>query len=178
MECINCTLCMDACDYMMENVGLEKKLIRYDSENGLETREPWKLNKRAKAYIVLMFAIVALLVTLIVSRSEIEATLLRVKGTSYQKIDESTYSNIFVATVMNKTNEEHEVSLKVMDDFATVEFIGGNMTLASGEKSKREFIIKMDKSHVVGTRTEVEIGIFSGEELMETETVDFFGPGF
>ena len=178
MECINCTLCMDACDYMMENVGLEKKLIRYDSEEGLRTREPWKLTKRAKAYIVLMLAIVGLLVTLIVSRSEIEATLLRVSGTSYQTVDENTYSNIFVATVMNKTNEEHNVRLKVLSDNATVEFIGGDLSLQSGAKVKREFIVKMNRSSVDGTRTKVKIGIYSGEELMETETIDFFGPGF
>jgi cytochrome c oxidase accessory protein FixG len=178
MECINCTLCMDACDYMMENVGLEKKLIRYDSEEGLRTREPWKLTKRAKAYIVLMLAIVGLLVTLIVSRSEIEAILLRVSGTSYQTVDENTYSNIFVATVMNKTNEEHNVRLKVLSDNATVEFIGGDLSLQSGAKVKREFIVKMNRSSVDGTRTKVKIGIYSGEELMETETIDFFGPGF
>jgi len=178
MECINCTLCMDACDHMMENVGLEKKLIRYDSEEGLRTREPWKLTKRAKAYIVLMLAIVGLLVTLLVSRSEIEATLLRVSGTSYQTVDEDTYSNIFVATVMNKTNEPHEVSLKVLSDNATVEFIGGDLTLESGAKIKREFIVKMNRSSVDGTRTKVKIGIYSGEELMEKETIDFFGPGF
>jgi cytochrome c oxidase accessory protein FixG len=52
LECINCTLCMDACDDMMEGVGLEKGLIRFDSESSIQTREPWKLSRRAKAYIV------------------------------------------------------------------------------------------------------------------------------
>ncbi len=31
MECIACGLCIDACDNIMEKVGLPKKLIRYDS---------------------------------------------------------------------------------------------------------------------------------------------------
>ncbi|KAF5305989.1 hypothetical protein FQR65_LT18619 [Abscondita terminalis] len=34
LECINCTACIDACDEVMDKVGLPKGLIRYASEDG------------------------------------------------------------------------------------------------------------------------------------------------
>ena len=38
LECVNCTACIDACDKMMENVGLPKGLIRYASEENIEKK--------------------------------------------------------------------------------------------------------------------------------------------
>ena len=178
LECINCTLCMDACNFMMEKVGLETDLIRYDSEEGIKTKKPWKLTTRAKAYVVLMLAIVTFLSFLIFTRSPIDATILRVKGTSYQKITEEQYSNIFIATIMNKTNEKHLVEMEVLTENATVEIIGGNFSIQPGEQVRKELIVKMDLDFIHGSKTPIEIGIMSDKELIETEKVDFFGPGF
>ncbi|MEX1001606.1 MAG: cytochrome c oxidase accessory protein CcoG [Crocinitomicaceae bacterium] len=178
LECVNCTLCIDACDYMMENVGLEKGLIRYDSEEGIRKNKPWKLSKRAKAYVVVMFAIVGLLATLILSRKEIDATILRVKGSTYMKYDENTYSNVFKGTFMNKTNKDQEVKLKVNSGNAEVVIIGGPLILKKGEIVKRELLVKMDEDQLEGSKTPFTLGIYSEGKLIEEERVDFFGPGF
>lgn len=169
---------MDACDHMMEGVGLEKGLIRYDSESSIQTREPWKLTRRAKAYIALMIAIIGLLVTLIFTRSEIDATILRVRGTTFQRIDENTLSNIFEATITNKTNQSHQISIGVTSENATVEIIGGPFELKEGEQVKRNLLIRMRATDITGPKTEVVLGIFSGERLVTEEEVSFSGPGF
>ncbi|MBD3637336.1 MAG: cytochrome c oxidase accessory protein CcoG [Crocinitomicaceae bacterium] len=178
MECINCTLCMDACDFMMENVGLEKGLIRYDSEESIRTRKPWKLTRRAKAYVALMIGIIGLLATLILTRDPIEATILRVKGSTYTQVDEDTYTNIFNASFMNKTNNDQNVRLEVLSGNASVEIIGGEFKLERGEIEKKELLVRMDIKYITGPRTPFTIGIYSGDTLIEKETVEFFGPGF
>lgn len=178
LECINCTLCIDACDKMMDGVGLEKGLIRLDSENSIKTREKWKLTKRAKAYIVLMIAIVGLLTTLIVSRTEIDATILRVRGTTFQRIDENTYSNIFETTITNKTNKSHKITLQVMSNNADAELVGGELILKEGEQIKRNMLVKMKAENVTGPKTPVVLGIFSDGELVYEEKISFSGPGF
>lgn len=178
LECINCTLCMDACDQMMDGVGLPKGLIKFDSESSIQTREPWKLTRRAKAYIILMFAIIGLLATLLLTRTEIDTTILRVRGTSYQHIDEDTYSNIYEVTITNKTNLEHDVTFKVLSGNAEAELIGGHLKLKAGEQVKRNLLIKMDDEFVTGPKTDVLIGIYSGSELIDEEEISFSGPGF
>lgn len=178
LECINCTLCIDACDKMMDGVGLEKGLIRFDSESSIQTREPWKLTRRAKAYIGLMFAIVALLSVLILTRTEIDATILRVRGTTFQYVDEDTYSNIFEATITNKTNKVHQVTVKVLSENAEVELVGGPLELKEGEQVKRNMLVKMDANKIEGTKTPVVIGIFSGDRCVTEEDIHFSGPGF
>jgi cytochrome c oxidase accessory protein FixG len=177
LECVNCTACMDACDFMMESVGLEKNLIRYDSEAGIKTGNKWNLSGRAKAYIVLMFLLLGILVTLLATRSDVEATILRERGTSYQKIN-NEYSNIFTVHLINKTSEDLPIQLMVEDDKATIEIIGGPITLKPGEQSKRKILVKMAELDLTGPKTPINVFVSSGEELIEKVKINFSGPGF
>src|SRR5690606_12468123 len=47
LECVNCTACIDACDHMMESVGLPRGLIRYDSEEGIVNKAAKKFTPRS-----------------------------------------------------------------------------------------------------------------------------------
>jgi hypothetical protein len=125
-----------------------------------------------------MFAIVALLVTLLFTRTEIDATILRASGTTFQRIDENTISNIFEATITNKTNQSHQLSLKVMSENAEVEIAGGAFELKPGEQIKRNLLVKMKASEITGPKTEVVLGIYSGDRLVTEEEISFSGPGF
>lgn len=178
LECINCTLCMDSCDFMMDKVGLEKGLIRYDSEESIQTRKKWKLTTRAKAYVMLMFAIVSLLGVLLITRSDIELNILRVRGTTYTKTSDTTVVNIFESSILNKTNKEHEIELMVMSENAEVEIIGGDILLKKGERLNRKLIVTMHTKNIQGPKTPVVVGLFSNGELIEEEKINFNGPGF
>lgn len=178
LECVNCTACMDACDFMMESVGLEKNLIRYDSEAGIKTGNKWSLSGRAKAYIVLMFLLLGILVTLLATRSDVEATILRERGTSYQHVDEGIYSNIFTTHLINKTSKDLPIQLIVEDEKATIEIIGGTINLAPGEQLKRKILVKMKAGDLTGPKTPIKISVYSGQELIEKVNLNFSGPGF
>ncbi|WOC52371.1 cytochrome c oxidase accessory protein [Bergeyella porcorum] len=45
LECVNCTACIDACDEVMEKVGLPKGLIRYATEDEIEQERPFKFTE-------------------------------------------------------------------------------------------------------------------------------------
>lgn len=179
LECVNCTLCMDACDFMMDKVGLEQGLIRYDSEKSIKTGVDFKLSGRAKAYIVLMFVILGILISLLFTRTDIEATILRVPKTSYQKIDSTHYSNLYNVTLINKTAKDMPVEFKMIEGNAEIEIIGDtNINLKTGEHIDREIMVKMDKKDLVGPQTPIVIGVYSNGELVEERKVRFSGPGY
>ena len=59
MECINCTQCIDACDAVMDKVGLPPGLIRYSSQDALE-KKPFRLFRaRTIIYPLLLIGVVA-----------------------------------------------------------------------------------------------------------------------
>ena len=53
LECIHCTACIDACDFMMEKTKKPAGLIRYDTEAGLSGGRRW-LRPRVAAYALVL----------------------------------------------------------------------------------------------------------------------------
>lgn len=79
LECINCTACIDACDHIMEGVGLEKGLIRFASEDGI-AKEKLRFTTRIAMYCVLLTVLLVGLIAGIALRSDTETTILRTPG--------------------------------------------------------------------------------------------------
>lgn len=178
LECVNCTACMDACDFMMDKVGLEQGLIRYDSEKSIKSGVDFSLSSRAKAYIVLMFVIMGLLVALLFTRNDVEATILRVPNTSYYK-ENDLYFNLYNVTLINKTSEKLPLEFKVIKGQASIELIGvKKINLLTGEQLHREIKVKMKKIDLIGPKTPITIGVYSYDELIEAVEINFSGPGF
>ena len=80
LECVNCTACIDACDHMMESVGLEKGLIRFVSEDGIKKRTKFQWTRRIKSYTILLTSMIVVLMFLLLTRKDFEVTLLRQRG--------------------------------------------------------------------------------------------------
>ncbi|STD03195.1 cytochrome c oxidase accessory protein CcoG [Chryseobacterium carnipullorum] len=50
LECVNCTACIDACDEVMEKVGLPKGLVRYATEAEIENQETFQIYLQNESY--------------------------------------------------------------------------------------------------------------------------------
>ena len=57
LDCVNCTACIDACDEIMDTVGYDKGLIRYTSENNIETGEKFSFNARIISYSIIFLVV-------------------------------------------------------------------------------------------------------------------------
>lgn len=176
LECVNCTACIDACDHMMEGVGLKKGLIRYDSIEGIETKKPFKIPARAKAYAAVLVAMIGLLSFMLIGRTDVETTLLRTRGTLFQKLDDQTYSNIYDVLMVNKTTEEHEMELRILEGAGELELIGDSLHLKSNTDLQSKFMIKINKANVTGRHNELVIGVYSDGELIDKIETSFIGP--
>ncbi|UTW61159.1 cytochrome c oxidase accessory protein CcoG [bacterium SCSIO 12741] len=176
LECINCTACMDACDHMMESVGLEKGLIRYASEDGIKDKAPWKLTLRMKAYIAVLFALLGLLGFLIVGRSDFETTILRTRGSLYNKVEKGVYSNVYDVTLVNKTNDDMPIEIKIIDGIGELQPVGDPLFLHAQAEVKGKFIIIARQSDFTGSKTPITLGIYGNGELIEEVETTFLGP--
>ncbi|OYZ44418.1 MAG: cytochrome c oxidase accessory protein CcoG, partial [Sphingobacteriales bacterium 24-40-4] len=105
LECINCTACIDACDMVMEKINRPKRLIGFMSEDQIKTKSPFKLSRKVYAYSVVLLILFSVLSFMLISRSDIETTVLRAGGTLYQLRDNGTVSNLYNAELVNKTTK-------------------------------------------------------------------------
>ncbi len=177
LECVNCTACMDACDFMMESVGLEKGLIGYISEEGIETREKgFQWNVRTIAYSVVLLLIVGVLGYLVFTRNDFESTITRLRGTTFQKLDNHKLSNTYNLSLVNKTNKEVTVTLKVLDGKAEIPPI--QYDLKPQIELKKNFAIIMDEKDFDKDKGKmyITIGVYENGELIDKIRTTFIGP--
>ena len=176
LECVNCTACIDACDHMMEGVGLPKGLIRYASESEIADKQPFHFTTRMKAYSAVLVVLVAVMVTLVVTRTEVEATVLRTPGMLFQEQEDGRISNLYTYKVVNKTNHDMPIEFRLMDLPGEVKLVGRDVELERAKLAEGELFIVLDRDQLQGMKTKVKVGVYSGEELIEEVSTSFVGP--
>ena len=177
LECVSCTACIDACDHMMEGVGLEKGLIRYDSENGIKNKVKLAFTNRMKAYSVVLLVLISVEVVLLSTRSDYDATILRAKGMLYQQQPNEQLSNLYTIKLVNKTRKELPVELKV-ENFNSykLQLIGKDIVVKEEGVTEGEFFVYLNKSDVTDRKIKLEIGVYSNGKKIKTVKTNFLGP--
>lgn len=176
LECVNCTACMDACDAVMEKVGREKGLIRYDSLNGIEAKSKKIFTPRVIAYTIVLAILMIANIAMLGSRADVEAVILRTPGMLYQKVDETYISNLYNYQIFNKTNQVLPLTFKLKTDGGRIKLVGKSPTAPKAAMVKGALFIEMDKGILKGRKNELIIQVYTGNKLLEEVTTNFFGP--
>ncbi len=178
LECVNCTACIDECDIIMEKVNLPKGLIRYASEENIENKTPFKLTGRMKGYIAVLAILTGLLTGMLFLRNDVEATILRLPGQLYEHKGENIISNVYTFKIINKTSRDIEdVSFKLESHTGSINLVSKNNFIIPGEGlAEGSLFVEIDKAFLDTDKTRLKIGVYSGNELIETTTTNFMGP--
>jgi len=177
LECINCTACIDACDHMMESVSLPKGLIRFDSENGIASKQKLKITTRTLAYSLVLLMLLGVLVALLYSRTDVETTIMRTPGMLYQEQPNDCVSNLYNIELVNKTHYFLPIFLKIESINGKIKMVGNDTIKVQKESvSSGEFFIVIKKNEIINRKTKIVIGVYSDGKKIETVKTNFLGP--
>ena len=177
LECVNCTACIDACDDIMEKVNLPKGLIRYASEAGIAEGKEKHWTTRNIAYTVVLFLLTGAMVTLLALRTDVETSILRTPGMMYQEQENNQISNLYNIKIINKTNEGLPIHLELMGEPGELRMVGqGDLFVERQGVAQGAIFLVFDRDDIQQMRTEVKVGVYSGDELLETVKTSFLGP--
>ena len=178
LECVNCTACIDACDQVMDKINKPKGLIRYDSYNGIAEGKKLHFGARLAGYTAVLVALVGLLGYLLVSRSDVEATVLRVPGQLFQRTEEGNISNLFNVQFVNKTFEAKPLELRLLNrPNGSIQKVGGGEVLVpSNEMVEGVYFVEIPASELQKTKNTLILGVYSNGELLEEVKTNFLGP--
>jgi cytochrome c oxidase accessory protein FixG len=177
LECVNCTACIDACDAIMTSIHKPKGLIRYASENSITQGVKLKLTARIKAYSAVLLLLLSLLAFLIVSRTDLDATLMRTAGMTYTSLPDGRISNLYNLKFVNKTHKDIDFSLLLENIKGEISFVGsGSMTVKKETYSNLQFLIKLNPGQLKGWKTEIRIGMYEKGKKIKTIKAKFIGP--
>ncbi|MCO5261093.1 MAG: cytochrome c oxidase accessory protein CcoG [Crocinitomicaceae bacterium] len=176
LECVNCTACIDACDHMMDSVGLERGLIGFLSENNIKDREKFKFTSRVKAYSALLIALIATLVILLVTRSDFQTNITRQRGTTFQITSDGKVSNIFEIYIINKTRKAYDIKLD-LEGHGEIETAVKQLRLRPERELKERFVVKMPFKEV-SDKEIIYIDVYGNGKKIQTVKTKFIGPDF
>jgi cytochrome c oxidase accessory protein FixG len=176
LECVNCTACIDACNHMMHNVGLPQGLIRYASEENIAEKKKFRFTGRMKAYSVVLTALLGLLTILLVTRTDISANITRAPGSTFNKMADGKYNNIYNIKIINKTARSLPLVLRVLEGKAEITIVGSPLHVEGSAETTGTFMLMMEKSDMTDMETPIIIGVFSDDELLYKEKTTFLGP--
>lgn len=172
MECVNCTACIDACDEVMLKVDRPTGLIRYASENSIKQGFEKLITNRVKLYIVILVLLMAGFVALLATRQDISATVTRFPGMTYQAREDGKVTNLYEITMINKTYDPQEVSLKSLAEGMDVEIVGEQKwVLEPQSKFQGRFFLVRNQNEVKVNQEQVELSLMhEGEEVGHIKT--------
>jgi cytochrome c oxidase accessory protein FixG len=177
LECVNCTACIDACDDVMIKIGKPKGLIRYASINSITNGVLKLVNPRVIGYSLVLVALLGILSFALITRSDVETTVLKVSGTLYQR-EPGMITNLYNVEFVNKTFDDLKLDIKVESPAgAVLHSVDGKPVVVPAEGLlKSVYFIKIPEKSVVHARTVVTLGIYQHGNRIETVKVKFIGP--
>jgi cytochrome c oxidase accessory protein FixG len=120
LECIQCALCIDACNEIMDRIGRPRGLIAYDTIAKQEakaagiTHEPLRLVRpRTVLYAALIVLVGAVMTFGMAARTTLEVNVLRDRGVLYVPLSDGGVRNGYTVKILNKLHEPRRVNVSL-----------------------------------------------------------------
>ncbi len=147
LECIGCSLCIDACDDIMVKVGRPKGLIAFDTDENVQRRqegEPTKLNllrPRTVIYVILLAGLGGGMLYSLLNRVTLDMNVLRDRQPNYVQLSDGSIRNGYTIKVLNKATQIRRLSL-------SIDTLSGPVITVAGQRGEGEpvFEVVADKT--------------------------------
>jgi cytochrome c oxidase accessory protein FixG len=120
MQCIACGLCVDACNSVMDKIGLPRGLIRYDTEAASDARKAGStppafhlLRPRSFWYVGILALVGGLMLYGLATRSTLELNVIHDRNPLFVKLSDGDVRNGYVLHVLNKTHDDQRYRLRI-----------------------------------------------------------------
>jgi cytochrome c oxidase accessory protein FixG len=177
LECVHCTACIDACDGVMARLIRPRGLIRYASLNSIERGQPFRWSPRMTGYAAVLSVLIGLFLFLVLTRSNVEATLLRAPGAMFQQLPNGNLINLYTLQLVNKTSQPIPVQLKLENIPGTLSIMGDSKPVVPGEQLvETSILIELAPALLRDGPKRFDVGVYSRGQLLQTVHTTFIGP--
>ncbi|HEX5214443.1 MAG TPA: cytochrome c oxidase accessory protein CcoG [Vicinamibacterales bacterium] len=178
LECINCTACMDACDDVMRRLSRPAGLIRITSHEAVETGVTRVFTPRVKAYASIWTVMVTAVLTLIITRPDVDVLILRQPGTLYTAMANDMLGNFYTVQVINRTGRAHALEYRAVTPAgASITALGDIGAATPHGLIESRFLLSVPAAQLTGASTPVTFAILVDGQPAQTVASSFLGPG-
>ena len=131
LSCIQCGLCIDACDTVMTKIGRPTRLIGYETEQAIRDRAAGRdvryrpLRLRTLIYLFLIVVVGGAMLWQLLTRRTAEISVLHERAPLYVTLSDGSIRNAYTVRLLNKRPEARPFALTVSGPSgARIETIG------------------------------------------------------
>jgi len=135
LECITCALCIDACDAVMDKVGLPRGLISYDTLANVERVRAGEkprlrlIRPRTLVYAGIIVVVGLIMLFTLATRSDLDVNVLRDRNPLYVTLSDGSIRNGYTVKIINKQHAARDFALTVEGiDGARLDVVGADAT--------------------------------------------------
>jgi polyferredoxin len=162
----------------MDKVGYERGLIRFTSQDGLDTGKTHFVRPRLFGYAGIVIVMVGLFGYGIGSREPLSVDVIRDRGVKMYRISGNNVHNVYTVKInnMDQTPHTYDVSVTGGHDFKVRGY--RPMQIENGEVLTLPLRVSVPKKQLVETKTEVTIVVTAKDnaEITATQVASFIGP--
>jgi len=189
LGCIQCGLCIDACDTVMAKVGREPGLIGYDTDMNIARRQEGKpaiyriVRPRTVLYAALIVIIGGIMAYTLANRAFQGVSVLHDRNPLYVTLSDGGARNGYTVRLINKRPHERHFALTVSglpEGFAMeaqgVAAAGGKPVVTVPPDTTREVrvLVMVPGSVALPASTPIDFYIVDTENGEKASTSDFF----
>ncbi|MDP4194914.1 MAG: cytochrome c oxidase accessory protein CcoG [Bacteroidota bacterium] len=174
LECINCTACIDACNAVMSKINKPKGLIRYASAKAIKNSFRLSfLSARVIGYTLVLIVLVTILLTLALTRSQIDVSILRTPGLISQQQPDNKISNLYDIKITNKTFANIPLELKLNEPNGEIKIVSNQLLIKPQEILESKFFVVLPKETLKEIVTPLTINVYSNGKKVDAIHTSF-----
>ena len=119
LECINCGLCIDACNSIMKKIGRPRGLVSYDSEANVAHRARNEAPKfkpirpRTVLYAGVLTIVAAIMIFGLTTRATLDVNLLRDRNPTFVRLSDGSVRNGYTLKILNKSHDARIFAVEI-----------------------------------------------------------------
>jgi cytochrome c oxidase accessory protein FixG len=152
LGCIQCGLCIDACDSIMSRIGRPPRLIAYDTELNIQRRQHGEtpsvriVRARTIVYAAIIAAVSVIMLYTLVTREVAGINVIHDRNPMFVRLADGAIRNAFTIRVLNKTVEQRTFRLSASGiTVSSLEIVGE----PSGAAGQHEIVVGPDQTREI-----------------------------
>ncbi|MGD9669473.1 MAG: cytochrome c oxidase accessory protein CcoG [Hyphomicrobiaceae bacterium] len=119
LECIQCALCIDACNGIMDKVNRPRGLIAYDTYRSIQSEKKGGglqlrlLRPRTLLYAALISFVGAIMIYALASKTVLELNVIAERNPLYVQLSDGGVRNTYALKILNKRYQPHTFALSI-----------------------------------------------------------------
>lgn len=125
---------------------------------------------------MVLILIASALVAMLITRDDVDITILRTQGMIYQALPDGYTGNLYTARMFNKTHEDIVLGMNTASGQGEIQILGKQPVVKKESYAIITFLIKKKTNTIDKRKTDINIDFYVDDKKITTKKTTFIGP--